>query len=50
MCRAGGRSARVAEALISEGFDVANLTGGMQAWDTAGLPVLTDDGGSGAVV
>ena len=50
VCRAGGRSARVAEALIGSGFDVANLTGGMQAWDAAGLPVIADDGGAGTVI
>jgi rhodanese-related sulfurtransferase len=33
MCHAGGRSLRVAHFLSSQGFtNVANLTGGIQAW------------------
>ena len=33
MCHAGGRSLRVAHYLSNQGFtDVANLTGGIQAW------------------
>jgi len=33
MCHAGGRSLRVAHFLTNQGFtDVANLTGGIQAW------------------
>ncbi|HTU65538.1 MAG TPA: rhodanese-like domain-containing protein [Steroidobacteraceae bacterium] len=33
MCHAGGRSLRVAHFLANQGFgDVANLTGGIQAW------------------
>ena len=40
-CRSGGRSAAVAEALRAWGFDAANLSGGMCAWEAAGLPVVT---------
>jgi rhodanese-related sulfurtransferase len=33
MCHAGGRSMRVAQFLVSQGFaDVANLSGGISAW------------------
>jgi len=33
MCHAGGRGLRVAHFLTNQGFtDVANLTGGIQAW------------------
>jgi len=33
MCHAGGRSLRVAQFLSNQGFtNVANLTGGIQAW------------------
>lgn len=33
MCKAGGRSRRAAEFLLSHGFShVANLTGGIDAW------------------
>lgn len=40
VCRSGARSGRAAEALVSLGFeDVTNMTGGMLAWNEAGLPV-----------
>jgi DMSO/TMAO reductase YedYZ molybdopterin-dependent catalytic subunit/rhodanese-related sulfurtransferase/glyoxylase-like metal-dependent hydrolase (beta-lactamase superfamily II) len=42
VCRSGGRSAAVAEALRSQGYDAVNLTGGMCAWTAAGLPVATE--------
>jgi rhodanese-related sulfurtransferase len=33
MCKAGGRSTKVAQFLVSKGFEnVANLTGGILAW------------------
>jgi hydroxyacylglutathione hydrolase len=39
-CMSGGRSAIAASILRSEGFErVSNLTGGLQAWKDAGLPV-----------
>jgi DMSO/TMAO reductase YedYZ molybdopterin-dependent catalytic subunit/rhodanese-related sulfurtransferase len=41
MCRSGGRSAAIAAALCSHGFDAVNLTGGMCAWQAAGFPVVT---------
>src|SRR5205085_8217758 len=41
VCRSGGRSAAVAEALHAWGFDAVNLSGGMCAWAAAGLPVVT---------
>ena len=40
-CRSGARSAKAAEYLLANGYtDVTNLTGGILAWDEAGLPVL----------
>jgi rhodanese-related sulfurtransferase len=36
-CRSGGRSAMATEALLQAGFDAHNMTGGMLAWDGAGL-------------
>jgi rhodanese-related sulfurtransferase len=40
VCRSGARSGRAAAALAAGGFkDVYNLTGGMIAWNDAGLPV-----------
>ena len=50
ICRSGGRSGRVVEFLRGQGVDAVNLTGGMQAWATAGLDVVTDSGAPGAVV
>jgi len=50
VCRIGGRSAAVTEALNAWGFDAVNLAGGMRAWAEAGLPVVTADGGDGAVI
>lgn len=40
VCRSGGRSAMVAQALVRAGFTrVMNLAGGMLAWNAAGLAV-----------
>jgi rhodanese-related sulfurtransferase len=50
ICRSGVRSARAAEALISWGFEASNMTGGMRAWEAAGLPVVRDDETPGAVI
>jgi len=41
VCRSGGRSAAVAEAMRAWGLDAVNLAGGMTAWGLAGLPVVT---------
>jgi rhodanese-related sulfurtransferase len=38
VCRSGGRSARAAQFLADQGFDVANLAGGMTAWTAEGRP------------
>ena len=50
VCRVGGRSGAVATALAGAGYDVRNLAGGMLAWEAAGLPVVTDDGGTGRII
>jgi sulfur dioxygenase len=40
ICRSGNRSGRAAQALAGIGFSrVMNLTGGMLAWNAAGLPI-----------
>ena len=49
VCRSGSRSAEAAKDLASEGFDVENLEGGIDAWVAEGLPIRTDDGGAGRV-
>jgi DMSO/TMAO reductase YedYZ molybdopterin-dependent catalytic subunit/rhodanese-related sulfurtransferase len=50
VCRSGGRSAAVAEALRAWGFDAVNLSGGMTGWAVAGLPVVTSGPGSAGLV
>ncbi|MCX4628784.1 MULTISPECIES: rhodanese-like domain-containing protein [unclassified Streptomyces] len=44
MCRVGGRSAQVTQYLVRQGLDAVNIDGGMQAWDGAGRPMVTDSG------
>ena len=40
ICHLGGRSGRTCEALIAAGYpNVVNVLGGMEAWESAGLPV-----------
>ncbi|GAA1151878.1 rhodanese-like domain-containing protein [Streptomyces hebeiensis] len=50
MCRVGGRSAQVTQYLVRQGIDAVNVDGGMLAWDGAGRPMVTDDGGPAAVL
>ena len=45
VCRSGARSGRVADALVERGYDARNLAGGLQQWESAGLP-LEPEGGS----
>jgi rhodanese-related sulfurtransferase len=40
VCRSGGRSSRAAAWLTQQGFDVANVDGGMRAWHGAGKPLV----------
>jgi rhodanese-related sulfurtransferase len=39
ICQAGGRSARVAQALEARGYDPTNVEGGTGEWIAAGKPV-----------
>jgi rhodanese-related sulfurtransferase len=43
-CRSGARSAMATQAFSEAGFDAHNMSGGLLAWDAAGLP-LDPDGG-----
>lgn len=43
-CRGGGRSSRAVAWLSQQGFDVANLDGGMKAWHGAGKQLVADSG------
>ncbi|HEX2904613.1 MAG TPA: rhodanese-like domain-containing protein [Jatrophihabitans sp.] len=47
VCHIGGRSAMVTRALNQAGWQVANLEGGMQAWQLSGQPVVDADGNPG---
>jgi rhodanese-related sulfurtransferase len=49
ICKVGGRSARVAEALSTAGYEAANVAGGAEAWQAAGFPIVTPDGRAGTV-
>jgi rhodanese-related sulfurtransferase len=40
----GGRSAQVTAWLNQQGWQAANLEGGMLAWATAGRPMVSEDG------
>jgi hydroxyacylglutathione hydrolase/adenylyltransferase/sulfurtransferase len=37
-CRVGGRSAMATDAFRQAGFEAVNLSGGLLAWERAGLP------------
>lgn len=46
-CQGGTRSAIAASLLQAEGFtDVANMKGGIRAWEDAGLPIVSDSSDS----
>jgi rhodanese-related sulfurtransferase len=49
VCKAGGRSQKVAQYLAGNGYAPVNVSGGMLAWANAGRPVVTDDGGPGSI-
>jgi rhodanese-related sulfurtransferase len=49
ICRSGRRSDYAAGHLRRTGRDAVNLAGGMQAWQAAGLPCETTEGGPGRV-
>lgn len=50
VCRSGKRSAQATPALLGTGHQARNLTGGMQSWAAAGLPVVGADGGPGEII
>jgi rhodanese-related sulfurtransferase len=41
LCHSGARSARATAYLEQQGYDAANIDGGIVAWEAAGLPVIT---------
>ncbi|MHB8669278.1 MAG: rhodanese-like domain-containing protein [Acidimicrobiales bacterium] len=50
VCRSGGRSSQATAFLIAQGRDARNLSGGMQAWEAGGLPVVNGSGAPGSVI
>jgi rhodanese-related sulfurtransferase len=42
VCHSGARSARVTDWLLQEGYDAANISGGMVAWQLAGGPIESE--------
>jgi rhodanese-related sulfurtransferase len=50
VCRSGGRSRMVTDALNEANYPAANVEGGMSAWQAVGAPVHRDDGTPGAIV
>ena len=43
ICRSGVRSMRACEFAASQGYDVANVTGGTSAWILSGRETITGD-------
>jgi len=43
-CRLGSRSAMATQAFLAAGYDAYNLSGGISAWDAAGLELEPRDG------
>lgn len=50
VCRSGRRSAIAAKLLTRHGYQATNLTGGMNAWAAAGMPVVTNGGKPGQII
>jgi rhodanese-related sulfurtransferase len=50
VCRSGNRSSRVTQWLREQGFDAVNMTGGMNAWASAQLPMVNHAGNPGVVI
>lgn len=50
ICRSGNRSSTATAMLRAAGVDACNVTGGMNAWIAAGLPVVRDDGRVGTII
>lgn len=42
ICRSGGRSSRVVQWLVQQGFDVVNVDGGMRQWGSTGKAMVSE--------
>lgn len=42
VCRSGGRSGRAVEWLAGQGYDVANVEGGMKQWHADGKTIVAE--------
>jgi rhodanese-related sulfurtransferase len=49
ICHAGGRSMKVAQAMLARGYQPRNVTGGMSSWAAAGRTVVDNGGKAGSV-
>ncbi|MFJ3921747.1 rhodanese-like domain-containing protein [Streptomyces sp. NPDC090022] len=49
ICRSGHRSQQAAGLLAGRGAEAVEVTGGMRAWASAGLPVVDARGSSGRI-
>lgn len=50
ICRSGARSARVTGYLVQAGIDAHNVAGGMQVWEAAGRPMVSENGVAPSVI
>lgn len=50
VCRSGNRSGQVTSWLLKQGYDAVNMTGGMRAWESEGLPFENMNGNPGVVI
>ncbi|MDX3241145.1 rhodanese-like domain-containing protein [Streptomyces sp. ME18-1-4] len=49
ICRSGNRSQQAAELLAARGAEAVDVKGGMQAWASAGHPVVDERGDNGSI-
>ncbi|WP_326593445.1 rhodanese-like domain-containing protein [Streptomyces sp. NBC_01294] len=49
ICRSGHRSRQAARLLTERGAEAVDVTGGMNAWAAAGLPVVDGHGNRGSI-
>ncbi len=50
ICRSGNRSGTVTRSLAEAGYQVENLDGGLQQWESLGYDLETPDGDQGTVI